>query len=545
MISQDFLSKKTWKSLKFTLVMPIQQVETQHMDSTGKPFTMILNKILRFKQKHVFTQFPIAYKLAIIITMLISSGMILLGLVIVSNQTQLLRGQMTDFGQTVAGQLANSSKELILSDDILSIMVSVKNLGNHKGILGAVVYSETGKKLATLGVFPTQDIIQLYTLSKNNQQKGYSFEWQAQANSTDKQEQVPSHSEPLEVISFITPIRFQNLIAGHALVTFSKASLSQSLTETVNAIIAATIFMIILGIFTAYALGQRLSRPIHNLLDASKAIDNGDYSYRIKEHRNDEIGSLIDGFNNMANGLLEKSQVENAFSRFVSTNVAKQIMDNLDGIKLGGQHVHATALFADIVGFTSLSEKLPPREVATLLNDYFTYISMACELYKGTIDKYMGDCAMIVFGVPEEDPDHQFHAISCAIMIQRLIARLNTVREEQGKHAVHFRIGINSGEMLAGNMGSHDRMQYTVVGEAVNLASRLHTAAEQGQIVITDALVKSPEIQWRVIAHQHKSIELRGVSEPVTTYIVTDIKSPYTEVIDHHINTILAKKSVA
>lgn len=503
---------------------------------SGKLLKMILKTLQKYRKKQVFNQFPIAYKLAIIITMLISSGMILLGLVIVSNQTQLLKGQMSDFGQTVAGQLANSSKELILSDDILSIMVSVKNLGSHKGILGAVVYSETGKKLATLGIVPEADIIDLYSLSKNNQQKGYSFEWQTTS---------PDNQDELKVISFITPIRFQNLIAGHALVTFSKASLSQSLTETVNAIIAATIFMIILGIFTAYALGQRLSRPIHHLLDASKAIDSGDYSYRIKEQRNDEIGSLIDGFNNMANGLLEKSQVENAFSRFVSTNVAKQIMDNLDGIKLGGQHVNATALFADIVGFTSMSEKLPPREVATLLNEYFTYISMACELYKGTIDKYMGDCAMVVFGVPVEDPEHQFNAISCAIMIQRLVERLNTIREVQGKQAVHFRIGVNSGEMLAGNMGSHDRMQYTVVGEAVNLAARLHTAAEQDQIVITDTLVKSAKVQWRIIAHRHKSIELRGIAEPVTTYIVTDIKSPYTEEIDQHIETILAKKSVA
>ncbi len=497
---------------------------------------MILSKLQQFRQKRVLKQFPIAYKLAIIITMLISSGMILLGLVIVSNQTQLLRGQMTDFGQTVAGQLANSSKELILSDDVLSLMVSVKNLGAHKGILGAVVYSEKGKKLASAGVMPKIDIISLYAQSKNNQSKGYSFEWQTA---------VPNSQEQLNVISFITPIRFQDLIAGHALVTFSKASLSRSLNETVNAIIAATIFMIILGIFTAYALGQRLSRPIHNLLDASKAIDNGDYSYRIHERRNDEIGSLIDGFNSMAKGLLEKSQVENAFSRFVSTNVAKQIMDNLDSIQLGGQHVHATALFADIVGFTSMSEKLPPREVATLLNEYFTYISMACELYNGTIDKYMGDCAMVVFGVPQADPDHQFNAISCAIMIQRLIQRLNTLREQQGKQAVHFRIGINSGEMLAGNMGSNDRMQYTVVGEAVNLAARLHTAAESGQIVITDTLVKSTNIQWRIIAHRHKSIELRGIAEPVTTYIVTDLKSPYTEQIDQHITTVLAKKFVA
>ena len=472
---------------------------------------------------------PIAYKLAIIITLLISTGMILLGLVIVTNQTQLLKGQMHDYGTTVSNQLAGSSKELILSDDILSLMVLVKNLNNNGNILGAVIYSESGRILANTGIIPNHDITKLYSQSESINKNDYTLEWQATID-----------NQPHELISFITPINFKEVIAGHTVVTFSKASLSQSITETVNAIVAATIFMILLGIFTAYELGKRLSRPIHHLMDASKAIDKGDYGFRIDEQRNDEIGYLIDAFNNMATGLYEKSQVEHAFSRFVSTNVAKQIMDNLDGIQLGGEHVHATAMFADIVGFTSMSEKLPPEEVANMLNEYFTYISMASELYSGTIDKYMGDCAMVVFGAPVHDPDHKLNALCCAILIQRLVEKLNVRRIKSGKQAIHFRIGVNSGEMLAGNMGSNDRMQYTVVGEAVNLASRLHTVAKSGQVIISDYMVKDPDVQWHILAHRFDAIELKGVAEPVTTYVVTDVKSPYSDIIDQHIDNILS-----
>lgn len=479
--------------------------------------------------------FPIAYKLAIVITLLISSGMVLLGLVIVTNQTQLLTEQMDNFSETVVEQFAESSKELVLSDDILSLMVLISNLGANESILGAVVYADNGKVLASSGMLPNEGIMNTYKQLHAEGNSQYSSEWQT----------TLADGKQLDVTSFIHPIRFQGLVAGHVLVNFSKEALSKSIYDTVRAIGAATLFMILLGIVSAYLMGQRLSRPIHNLMDASKAIDSGNYDYRIKEKRNDEIGYLIDAFNNMASGLLQKSQVESAFSRFVSTSVAKQIMSNLDHVELGGQHVKATAMFADIVGFTKISEKLQPQEVASLLNEYFSYISLATRLYNGTIDKYMGDCAMVIFGAPEHDEKHMFNSIACAVMFQRLVERLNTIRVRDGKFPIHFRIGINSGDMLAGNMGSHDRMQYTVVGDAVNLASRLHTAAEGGQIIVTNNMVKDPDVQWRIHAHRHASVKLRGIENPVTTYIVTDVKHNYSTIIDTQINEILANKVVA
>lgn len=270
-------------------------------------------KIVRYLPERL----TIAHKLALILTVLITSGMVLLGLVIINNQTRLLENQMNDFAKTVVNQLTESSKELILSDDSLSLMVLIGSLSANQNTLGVVIYNEGGKVLATSGMTPPHDIISLYHSAKQIGHGDYSIEWHSSNES----------NEEFDVISFIAPITFQKLIIGHGLVTFSKASLNQAVAETIQAIIAATIFMILLGIITAYFIGQRLSQPIYSLMDASKAIDSGNYDFRIIEKRNDEIGYLIDSFNSMANGLLQKSQVENAFSRFVSNNVAKQIMN--------------------------------------------------------------------------------------------------------------------------------------------------------------------------------------------------------------------------
>lgn len=484
---------------------------------------------------HLPAQFTIAHKLALVLILLVSSSMVLLGLVVTKNQTQLLRGQMDDFGKTVVNQLAESSKELILSEDTLSLMVLIGSLTTNHNTLGTVVYNEGGKVIAASGMTPSNDILALYRSAKQIAPDDYTIEWL----SNDEQ------GNKLQVISFMVPITFQKLIIGHALVTFSKASQNKAIIQTIQAIAVTTLLMMVLGIIIAYYLGKRLTRPINDLMDASKAINAGNYDFRINEKRSDEIGYLMGAFNTMANGLLEKSQVENAFSRFVSPNVAKQIMQNLDHIQLGGKHVNATAVFADMVGFTSIAEKMPPAEVANLLNEYFSYISMITRMYHGTIDKFMGDCAMLIFGAPEEDKDHKLNAITCAVMIQRLTEILNKERIIDGQVPIHFRIGINSGVMLAGNMGSNERMQYTVVGDAVNIASRLQSVAEKDQIIVTDTLVKDPDVQWHIVAHRCKSIQLRGISKPVTTYTVTDVKHDYRQTIDVQLSEIIAHKIVA
>lgn len=491
-----------------------------------------MNGILRaYRPKN----FPIAYKLALIITVLITIGMSLLGLVIVKNQTRLLEVQMHEFGQTVVTQLAESARELVLAGDMLGLKVLTHNLDANDNILGTAIYSDTGKMLVSRGITPRLGILDVYSRATQLGPGNYAYSWQWH----DKQ------VDPIPVVSYLTPIRFHGLIVGHAIITFNRSTMTRAIHDAIRAIISAMVLMILLGIITAFLIGRRISKPINELMDASRAIDEGNFSYRITERRNDEIGHLMGAFNTMAAGLLEKHQVESAFSRFVSAGVAKQILGNLDHIQLGGKHVRASVLFADIVGFTSISELLSPDEVATLLNEYFSYISLASQHYNGTIDKYMGDCAMVVFGVPEQDEDHAFNAIACGVMIHHLVARLNTQRQRDGKIPIHFRIGVNSGMMLAGNMGSHERMQYTVVGDSVNLAARLYSVAEQDQVVVTEEFCAHPTVVGRIIARRHESIRLRGKRLPVTTYIVRDVASTYRQEMHRRIDAILADKVVA
>lgn len=486
-------------------------------------------------RRYLPRQIPIAVKLSFAVSLLVTLGMVLLGSVVITNQEKLLRNQIDAHGNTVAIQLAESAKELILAGDRLSLGVLTENMTNDKSILGTSVVDDKGNTLASSGITPLQNGDKLIKVRNLMDSTTHSMEWRHQANGQAMK----------NLVSFLHPVVFQDVRAGYVLITFSRASLDTALTDSVRAITAATILMIILAVVISFLMSRKVSQPINYLMDASKAIDEGRLTYRISERRNDEIGNLITAFNSMADGLLKKSQVEDTFSRFVSSNVAKQIMNDLDNVEIGGEHMNGSVLFADIVGYTDISENLPSQEIAQLLNEYFSYIGEATKLYYGTIDKFMGDCAMVVFGIPQEDDKHSFHAIACAVLIQRLVERLNTIRIEKGQIPVQFRLGINSGEMLAGNMGYNDRMEFTVVGDSVNLASRLCTFAAPGEIVINKDTYIVSGISQQIIAHEHKPIQLRNRKHPVSTYIVDGLAAEHELLMDEQVEQILASKAAA
>ena len=207
--------------------------------------------------------------------------------------------------------------------------------------------------------------------------------------------------------------------------------------------------------------------------------------------RRDEIGQVLETFQHLAAGVRRNNQVEAALSRYVSPQVAQQVLADDANIALGGSSVVGSVLFCDIVGFTQLSESRQPAEVVALLNDYFGYFALAAESCGGTVDKFIGDCIMIVFGVPNEDPHHALHALTCGMLIQALTRRINQVREGRNESTVMLRVGISCGPMLAGNLGSAERMQYTVVGDTVNVAARLCGMAEPGGVLLTGTMLAS------------------------------------------------------
>ncbi|MFQ5839128.1 MAG: adenylate/guanylate cyclase domain-containing protein [Candidatus Methylomirabilales bacterium] len=482
-------------------------------------------------------RFPIAYKLALAITTLITISMASLGVVIVNKQMQLLRKQTDTFSRTIVKQMAESAKELMLANDRLGLKVLTSNLVSDESVLGTAIFSTDGKILAQSGVTPFNDATaareQLTDIL--DLQPSQVLEWQWRES--------PATSP--NVVSFVSPMRFQNMVVGYVLITSNRSFIDQSVRHSLSRITLATVFMILLAVLMSFLLAKRLSRPIHRLVEASRAIGKGDFDYRITERRTDEIGYLMAAFNSMAEGLLQKTKVESVFSRFVSTEVAKQILSDLSHVELGGKPAEGSVLFADIVEFTSMADRMSPRAIAELLNEYFSYICQASALCRGTIDKYIGDCVMIVFGVHQEDEDHCFQAIACAVLIQRIVTILNARRVLQGSFQVNFRMGLNTGEMIAGTMGSESRMQYTVVGDSVNLASRLCSLAGPGEIVISQEMYTHPTVQPRIVARKHQVAHVKGKRERVTTYLVQDVASPDRHIMDKHVEMILAEKVIA
>lgn len=481
-------------------------------DSRGRP---------AFRYPHV----PIAIKLAIVITALAVGGMAALGLFLSGQQDQVMREQLHDFGGTVAAQLAQLAGEPILSEDSLALRMLAGNLVQDEKILGAAVYSRDGRRLSEAGLQLPASIDQDLFASG----QGYRS-W---SNPDDPAERL---------VSFTARAEYRDLHVGNAVVTLSASLMDEAGARARRVIAYATVAMSLLASILAWFMSRRLSQPIHNIMKVTRAIDGGDFAMRIQDRRNDEIGFLIEGINNMAEGLLRKSQVERVFSRYVSKNVAAKVLANLDEVRLGSRHVEATVLFADIVGFTAMAEELEPGEVSELLNEYFSYISTACRLHDGVVDKFIGDCAMLVFGGVDEDRDHAFNAVCCALLIQRMAGALNEMRRRRGRPEIQFRIGINSGMMLAGNLGSDERMEYTVVGDSVNMASRLCYVAGAGQVIIREELYKQLEGDSRLLASAQQTLPIRGKSRPVTVYNVYDVHSRYRPMLRARLDEVLGSR---
>lgn len=498
-----------------------------------KLHTLLANAALRAAGRvacYTPRHFPIAYKLAVVFTLVITGGMATLGIVVARDQTRLLREQMTEFGQTIVVQVAEASKEPLLAGDRLGLEATLNNLVGKSSVLGAGIYTDEWVPVLKAGLVPEETAIPPEVWERG------SLDWK---------EPVSGGDSARALASFVASVVFRDVIAGYAIVTFDRTDMEGAETHTLQAVTGATLMLVLVGIGASIFLGKRLTRPIDQLMDISRAISAGNYLMRFNERRNDELGALMQSMNTMSEGLLRKEQVEQTFSRYVSPNVAREVLAHLETVQLGGRRVEATVLFADIAGFTSMSETMHPEEVSALLNEYFSYVADAAHAFNGHVDKYIGDCAMLLFGVPTEDADHLFHAVACGITIQALIAHLNQQREARGQQQVQFRIGINCGPMLAGNMGSRERMEYTVVGDSVNLGSRLASAGEPGQIVISEEVQLDPRLMGRVESCKLGTIRLRGKRLPVATYRITGLAHDYDAMLAEKLEALLHRDIAA
>jgi adenylate cyclase len=230
----------------------------------------------------------------------------------------------------------------------------------------------------------------------------------------------------------------------------------------------------------------------------------------------------------------EKRRVKRLFSRYVSKDVYQQLVDNPEDARLGGNRRHMTVLFSDIRGFTAVSERGQPEAIVTQLNQYFSAMVPIVFANKGTIDKFVGDMIMALYGAPLEDPDHADHAVGTALAMTEELARLNNQWAADGMPPLDIGIGINTGDMVAGNLGSESIMSYTVIGDNVNLGSRLEslTRSFQTRVIVSDATRQALKQTYDL--RPLGEVTVKGKSVPVQVYevrlpsAVSDVLNAYS-----------------
>ncbi len=226
---------------------------------------------------------------------------------------------------------------------------------------------------------------------------------------------------------------------------------------------------LVVALFIGIGLAGGITSPVRILVAGMQEVLKGNLGYRLGVNREDEIGFLARSFNEMVGGLEEREKIRDVMNKVVSPQVAHQLLQR--GVTLGGEEREVSVLFADIRGFTSISETLSPPELLQLLNAYLGRMSRVIEGEQGVIDKYIGDEVMAIFGAPLSFADHAVRAVAAGVGMLRELRRFNA---EEG-HASPLRIGIGiaTGPVIAGNAGSPERLNYTVLGDTVNVASRL------------------------------------------------------------------------
>jgi adenylate cyclase len=216
----------------------------------------------------------------------------------------------------------------------------------------------------------------------------------------------------------------------------------------------------------------------------------------------------------LAEGAIQRSALE----RFLAPEVVEMVVNNPAGVRLGGVNQKVSVMFADIRGFTTLSERMSPEKIVELLNEYFTRATDVIFDNGGTLDKYIGDAVMAVFGAPISKGNDALNCVKAAVELQRLVVEMNRDAKLRKWPQLQVGIGINTGEVTAGNIGSPRRIDYTVIGDNVNMASRLMNKAKGGEIIISEST--AGELGKGFGLTKLEPLTVKGKSEPITAYAV-------------------------
>ena len=312
-----------------------------------------------------------------------------------------------------------------------------------------------------------------------------------------------------EWMIYVTPIQqgiHSARIKGYFAVASSLTKARAPIRSLLHISLIVGVMAIALGLGTSLFITNRITKPVRLLIDGIERIKNGDYSREVPVITNDEMATLTETFNNLVSNLQERIQM----LKFVSEATHDAIKSNLSDVQLGGQYKQVTVFFSDIRGFTNWSEKRSPQQVIEMLNTFLKFQANIVQKHGGDIDKYVGDELVAVFQGNEKER----RAVNAAIEIQQNISFML----DESKNEIAVGIGINSGEVVMGAMGSEERMDYTVIGNTVNLGARLCSLAERSQILVSEHVHEN--LERRIPVTSLNPVSVKGIENPVPIFEV-------------------------
>jgi adenylate cyclase len=447
---------------------------------------------------------PIRIKLSIAIIFIIWLTILILSFVVLARQKEQLYLQTVKTGKVSLNYFANNASIPLLNDDLLGLNTLIKEAASVEGLLYAAIVDRQQAIRAHTDHSKIGTTLQPVE-EKKDVRKERNFDY---FNYT-----LPSGSN---VLNLSRPVTFKDKELGTVHVGISLDFIKELIRKETIYILILSLFIILLGIAIAILLGIEFSRPISKLVLATQEIGKGNFQYRIDMIRKDEFGDLATAFNYMAKELWNKLMIQKSFGRYVSPEVLDMILTHPEDSWLKGTRNEATILFTDVRGFTAYSEIKKPEEVVEDLNEYFAIATQAILEHGGYVDKFIGDAVLGVFGVPIAHADHAERAVRATVAMQRQLRE----RAGQSNNVLLSKIGIgiNSGVVVSGTLGSQVKMEYTVIGDSVNMASRLNHLAGSGEIIISRGVYELTKNLVSVKALPPQSI--KGKSEIVEAFQV-------------------------
>lgn len=440
---------------------------------------------------------PLFWQILMAMTLLVSLTIGVLWGYLGANFNHLLQQQNQAFAKTISEQLANSAAEMLMADDQLALSAMLENLANKDtNIEYLAIYNENNTLVSQAGALKTQ------------------------IEPTGTTQNV-----------FHSDILFHQIHAGHLELKLNNQNILQALksARTTTGILASALAFV--ALLMSIYMAKNLTAPLKRLQKVANTVALGELNPKLPKSKNDEVGDLIFSIDKMLQGLRDKVSIEKKFSTYISKDIAQDILSDLSGQKKPLRPVYGSVLFVDIVGFTQMSEELPPEEIAEILNEYYFLLHQAAKMYRGSVDNYIGDGAMLTFGIHKQDDKHTINGICAGQIFLRLAQQMNQQRKDTGKTQLSFCLGLHCGEMLAGTIGSDERMQFTISGDTVNVAARLCDKSSPNKLLISHSVYQHPASQGLILTEQAQELSIKGKAQSITAYHIRGLAPKFNRLL--------------